>query len=406
MRDGSDQLDQLLQLHSENEVVEFKEAKNTFDFDKLGQYFSALSNEASLQGTEAAWLVFGVDDQKQVVGTSFRQDSGKLQSLYREIADQTGNRLTFRAIHEIFCEEKRVLLFEIPPAALGSPTSWKGHYYGRDGESLGPLNPDERRRLEWQGQTITPFERRFAFLNASVSHILSLLDWEGYYKLFNYPKPTNAQDVVARFVMDKIVIRENQVLHITNLGAVLFARDLRQFDQLEYKRLRIIFYDGTGRTGGKQEHTGHRGYALGFENALNWLNEKLPNREEIGSARRVHIATYPPKAIRELLANALIHQNFDTSGSAPMVEVFTNRIEVSNPGVPLINVLQFLNHLPVSRNEAIAATMHALDFCERRGSGIDRIVEECEKHLLPAPDFIRGTILPKLFYTRLGCYVK
>ncbi len=383
-------LRKLLALPAESELVEFKEAKNSFDTDKLGEYFSALSNEANLKGSEEAWLVFGISNTQKVVGTSFRTDPVKLQNLKKEIADHASNRLTFRDIHEATHEGQRVLLFEIPPAIPGQPTAWKGHCYGRDGESLGALNTDERHRIERQGPSLTPFERRIAFADASISHVLSLLDWEGYYELFGHPKPSSSQDIIARFALDKILVRENGLFHITNLGAVLFARDLRQFERLEYKRLRVIFYEGTGRTGAKQEHNGHRGYALGFESALTWLNEKLPSHEEIGPVRRVRIATYPPKAIRELLANALIHQDLDASGSAPMIEVFVNRVEVSNPGVPLINVLQFLNHLPISRNEAIAAIMHILDFCERRGSGIDRVVEECEKHFLPAPDFIRG----------------
>nr|GFC99588.1 hypothetical protein [Tanacetum cinerariifolium] len=189
---------------------------------------------------------------------------------------------------------------------------------------------------------------------------------------------------------DKAVVREQGILHITNMGAILFARDLKQFTRLEHKGLRIIIYNGTGRTNGGREQTGRLGYAIGFTKALTWLNERLPSREEITATRREEIPTYPVKAIRELVANALIHQDFTTSGSSPMVEVFDNRIEVTNPGAPLINVLQFLNHTPISRNEDIADVMKALDFCERRGSGVDRIVEECEKHFLPAPDFIRG----------------
>lgn len=380
----------LLAVPGESELVEFKEATDSFDSDKLGKYFSALSNEANLKEVTEAWLAFGISDAQKVIGTAFRTDSTKLQNLYKEVADHTANRLTFRGIYEVMHEGKRVVLFEIPPAIAGQPTTWKGHYYGRDGASIGPLNIDERQRIEQQGRPRPVFERGIAFADASPSHVLGLLDWEGYYQLFNHPKPGSAQDIIARFVLDKVIVRENGLLHITNLGAALFARDLRQFERLEYKRLRVIFYEGTGRTGAKHEQSGHRGYALGFEGALNWLNDRLPAHEEIGAVHRVRVADYPPKAIRELLANALIHQDFETPGSSPMIEIFDNRIEVTNPGIPLINVLQFLNHMPVSRNEAIAATMHLMGFCERRGSGIDRIVEECEKHFLPAPDFIKG----------------
>ena len=383
-------LRKLLAMPAESELVEFKEAKNNFDSDKLGEYFSALSNEANLKGVDEAWLVFGVNNAQDAIGTAFRSDPVKLQSLKKEVADFTTNRLTFRGIYEVIHEGKRVVLFEIPPATAGHPTAWKGHYYGRDGESLGPLNTDERHRIEGRSLASTVFERGIAFVNASVSHILELLDWQKYFTLSGYPEPIDAQEIVMRLVSIKAVVRANSQLHISNLGAVLFARDLRQFEHLAYKAIRIILYEGTGRTGAKTEQTGQLGYAVGFNRAANWLNERLPSREEIGQAFRETIPTYPIKAVRELMANALIHQDFTVSGSTLMVEVFVNRIEITNPGVPLINVLEFLNHIPVSRNEAIADVMQQFKICERRGSGIDSIVEECEKYQLPAPEFIQG----------------
>jgi ATP-dependent DNA helicase RecG len=380
----------LLSLPAESELVEFKEAKTTFDSDKLGEYFSALSNEANLKSAQEAWLVFGVNNAQEVVGTAFRADPVKLQSLTKEIADHCTNRLTFRGIHELTHEGKRVILFEIPPATAGYPTAWKGHHYGRDGESLGPLNTDERHRIEGRFQQQIGFERGIAYANASISHILELLDWQKYFALCEYPEPSDAQEIVVRLASVKAIVRADGQLHITNLGAVLFARDLRRFEHLAYKSIRIILYEGTGRTGAKVAQTGQMGYAVGFNRAANWLNDRLPSHEEIGRAVRSTVPTYPIKAVRELMANALIHQDFTVSGSTLMVEVFANRIEITNPGTPLINVLEFLNHIPVSRNEAVAATMQLFNFCERQGSGIDRVVEECEKHQLPAPDFIRG----------------
>jgi len=388
--DLTELLRKLLAMPAENELVEFKEASANYDTDKLGKYFSALSNEANLKGAAEAWLIFGITDKQEVVGTGFRSTQAKLHNLKQEIAEHCTNRLSFREIHEIQYQDKRVILFEIPPATLGQPTAWKGHFYGREGESLNALNTDERHRIERQGLSQPIFERGIAFANASVSHVMGLIDWEGYFELFGYPPPADAQSIIARFLQDKLVVRESGLLHITNLGAVLFARDLREFERLEYKRVRVVFYEGTGRTGAKRETIGQKGYALGFKGVLDWLNDRLPSNEEIHKVRREQVPLYPVKAVRELVANALIHQDFLATGAAPMIEVFDNRIEITNPGAPLINVLQFLNHAPISRNEAIAATMHQLDFCERRGSGIDRIVEECEKHQLPAPNFISG----------------
>lgn len=145
-------LHELLSCDGENEIVEFKEAKRTYDFTKLGKYFSALSNEANLKRVKQAWLVFGVKDNQAVVGTQFRPSPKDLQSLKKEVADKTTNRMTFIDIHEVEHQDGRVLLLEIPAAPQGIPIAWDGHYYGRDGESLGPLNLDEIERIRAQNR--------------------------------------------------------------------------------------------------------------------------------------------------------------------------------------------------------------------------------------------------------------
>ncbi len=146
----SAKLDDLLQLPAENEVVEFKEAKNGYDFTKLGKYFSALCNEANLKRQRAAWLVFGVNDQRQVVGSHFRLTRKDLDSLKEEIANKTTHRITFIEIHEVVHANGRVVLFEIPAAPKGLPVAFEGHYYGRDGEALSPLNLEEIERIRAQ----------------------------------------------------------------------------------------------------------------------------------------------------------------------------------------------------------------------------------------------------------------
>lgn len=399
-RNISHQLDQLLSLPRENEVVEFKEARDNFSLEKMGQYFSALSNEANLKGIDEAWLVFGVTDKKQVVGTTFRPDGDKLYRLSRELADHVGNNLTFRGIHELERDGHRVILFEIPPAIMGTPTTWQGHCYGRDGDSLGALNQDERRRIEHQASEYI-FERESAWQNASYSHVRELIDFEGYFRLFKLPLPSDLPGVLEKFLQDRIVVRapENRY-SITNLGAVLFARDIRQFERLAHKAPRVIFYDGTGRTSAKRELTGQKGYALGFKPMLDYLAERLPATETLGQIQRETVPLFPINALRELVANALIHQDFTVRGSAPMIEVFANRIEVTNPGRPLIDTLRFIDHSPRSRNEALAGMLRRLGICEERGSGIDLVVELCEQYHLPAPEFItsgdytRATIFP------------
>lgn len=151
-------LETLLSLTSENEVVEFKEAKNNYDFNKLGKYFSAISSEANLCGKPYGWLVFGVEDKKHtVVGTNYRSNRTDLDKLKGEIASKTTNRITFIEIHEFIKGGGRVLMFQIPAAPRGIPVSFDGHYYARDGEELVPLNLERRsnesehRRLNMTG---------------------------------------------------------------------------------------------------------------------------------------------------------------------------------------------------------------------------------------------------------------
>lgn len=145
-------LTQLRETNIENEIIEFKEAKNNFDFNKLGMYFSALCNEANLKGKEYSWLVFGiVDGEKKIVGSNYRSGNrASLDSLKKEIADKTTNRISFIEIYELFLSEGRVIMFQIPAAPAGIPIAWDGHFYGRDGESSGPLNLEEIERIRKQ----------------------------------------------------------------------------------------------------------------------------------------------------------------------------------------------------------------------------------------------------------------
>jgi len=147
-------LNQLRSQGIENEVVEFKEAKNQYDFSKIGKYFSALCNEANLKNKRSAWLVFGVkDNDKSIVGSRFRTNRVDLDSLKAEVANHTTGRLTFMEIYEVAEPEGRVVLFEIPAAPKGIPIAWQGHYYGRDGEELNALNLEEVERIREQARS-------------------------------------------------------------------------------------------------------------------------------------------------------------------------------------------------------------------------------------------------------------
>lgn len=143
-------LNEFRNLPAETEWLEFKEAVNNFEVEKLGKYFSALSNEANLKSLDFGWLVFGLKDDKSIVGTNFRRDKKHLDKLKGEISEHTTYRISFVAIHELNLSEGRVLMFQIPAALRGIATEWKGHFYGRDGENLVPLSEEKKERIRKQ----------------------------------------------------------------------------------------------------------------------------------------------------------------------------------------------------------------------------------------------------------------
>ena len=156
-------LHSLLTLPAETELVEFKKAENSFSDTDLGEYFSALSNEANLKGVERAWLAFGVDNNThKVLGSNYKPTRPSLDEIKKKVADQTTNRITFDEIYEVKYEERRVVRLQIPAAPLGLPIAYKGHYYGRDGESLVALNLHEielirsqaNARADWSAEVI------------------------------------------------------------------------------------------------------------------------------------------------------------------------------------------------------------------------------------------------------------
>ena len=163
-------LDSFLALPHETEWLEFKEAKGNFDSNELGKYFSALSNEAVLKGRDFGWLIFGVSDDHSVCGSAYRENPSSLQRLKQEVASQTSGRLTFEEIHVVTHPQGRVVMFQIPPATLGTPTDWKGHWYGRNGESLVPLTLPKLQRILSGSSELTEIDR-------FESHLMDYGNW-------------------------------------------------------------------------------------------------------------------------------------------------------------------------------------------------------------------------------------
>jgi predicted HTH transcriptional regulator len=165
----------------------------------------------------------------------------------------------------------------------------------------------------------------------------------------------------------------------------LFAKRLDDFHSLRRKAIRVIQYSKFSRTETLKEQLGVKGYASGFEGLISFINGLLPSNEVIEQALRKTVPRFPDLAVRELVANALIHQDFFVSGAGPMVEIFEDRIEITNPGSPLIDTQRFVDSPPRSRNEALASLMRRIGICEERGSGWDKVAFQTEIYQLPAP---------------------
>jgi ATP-dependent DNA helicase RecG len=202
------------------------------------------------------------------------------------------------------------------------------------------------------------------------------------------PLPQNKDGIFEKLKADNLVYECVDGWAITNLGAILFAKNLQDFNRLSRKALRIIHYQGKNRIKTKSENLRLKGYAVDFEDNIQYINNLLPKNEVIGQALRKEVRMYPEIAIRELVANALIHQDFTIFGTGPTIEIFEDRIEITNPGHPLVDTLRMMDEPPRSRNESIASLMRRMNICEERGSGIDKVIFEIEFYQLPPPNFV------------------
>ena len=216
--------------------------------------------------------------------------------------------------------------------------------------------------------------------------------------------------IVEKMVDENFVSEmDNGNYSITNMGALLFAKDLNKFQHLKRKAIRVIQYKGAGRTNAIREEVFTQGYAMAFESICKYMISSIPQNEEItGSYRQKHIM-FPEKAIREMVGNVIIHQDLMVRGSGPMLEIFDSRIEASNPGTLLVDVDRIIDTAPHSRNEAIASFLRIVHICEERGSGFDRMEESMSELKIPAPkvesadDFVRTKLY---WYPSLNCWKK
>lgn len=380
---------ELVKLSKETEWVEFKE--NNADPEMIGKTISALSNTSALLGKKTAYLVWGVEDSTHdIIATTFQPSIATYnnQELESWLLQKLSPKINFKFYEFDYAEGKPIVILEIQPTS-NRPVIFNGTEYIRIGSYTKKLRefPEKEREL-WRVFDRVAFEEQIALEKATKEQVLSLLDYVTYFRLLKFPIPESHEGILEALSADSIVnATEAGFWDITNLGAILFANKLSDFKHLARKAVRMILYKGNNRLETTKEITGSKGYAIGYEGIIETLKILLPSNEVIGEALRHEVPMYPELALRELIANMLIHQDFNFTGTSPMIEIFEHRIEISNPGSSLIAIERLMDKPPRSRNEGIASLMRRMGICEERGSGIDRVVAQSEIYQLPAPLF-------------------
>ncbi len=373
-------LNELVKQPIESEWVEFK--LNFHSEQEIGERISALANGAAIHNQEFGYLVFGIEDKTHIIkGTTFKPKQHKKgnEELEHWLAQRLDPRIDFR-IHEFAYDATRQIAVFVIPATQNRPIDFFHHAYIRVGSITRKLSefPDKEAKI-WRKKS-KPYEQEIAKDNLNASDVIRLLSTETYFDLMKLPYPSNQNGVIEKFITENLVVKSRGYA-ITNLGAILFAKSLPEFETVERKSVRVIVYKGKNKVETVREQIGAKGYALGFLGLVDWINSQLPANEEIGKALRKESRMYPEIAIRELVANALIHQDLAVKGF-PMIEVFSDRIEISNPGNPLITPDRFIDSY-ISRNEKLADLMRRMGFCEEKGSGLDKVIFYNELYQLP-----------------------
>lgn len=386
-KDLKAKLDEFLRLPAETEWVEFKTAATSFSVDNLGKYFSALSNEANLKHQEDGWLVFGVNDVKSIVGTSYRKDRKSLDKLKGEIAEHTTSRIGFIEIHELILPNGRVLMFQIPKARRGVPTEWKGFCYGREGDSTIPLSEEKRDRIrnqvvqeDWSsvivpGATISDLDTQ-AIQKARENYKL---------KFSNRAAEVDSWNDTTFLNKAKITIQGK----ITRTAIILLGNEESEhFVNPADIKIRWVLKDSRG-------------------NELDWTVESCPFLlavEQIYSRIRNlkyrylkqdtlfpdEVDRYEPFIIREAINNCIAHQDYSLGGRINVIEgedylIFTNLGNFIPGSVEKV----IRDDAPEEnyRNKFLVTAMVNLNMVDTIGSGIRKMFNFQRLRFFPLPEY-------------------
>lgn len=392
--DIEEKLDELIASQSETEVTEFKEAKNSFSFDELGQYFSALSNEANLHNKNCAWLIFGIEDKKHIiVGTNYRKSAKDLNNLKEEIARQTSEHLSFIEIYE--CKRKdpagknqRILLFQIPPAPKGIPIAFKRMYYGRDGESLVGLSIEKIERIrsqskseDWSAKLIT---------EASIKDLDSdAIQFARHVYIQKNPKL--AEEVPTwddQTFLNKAKLTING--KITNTAIVLLGKsESEHYISPATSKITWILKDKDGIEKDYEHFTCP--LILSIQEVYKKIRNIKYRYIAEGTLFPDEVQQYDPYTIREALNNCIAHQDYTMSGKIILIEKEDGELIFSNSGDFIPSSIEDVikSDAPENRyrNSFLANAMVNLNMIDTIGSGIKKLFNIQRDKFFPLPEY-------------------
>lgn len=382
-------LTELRSLPAETEVMEFKEAKNGYDFTKLGKYFSALCNEANLKGKQEAWLVFGVENNhRNIVGSLFRNGNRPyLDSLKGEIANKTTNRITFIEIYELNLPEGRVVMLQIPAAPPGIPVSFEGHYYGRDGEELSPLNLEEIERIRRQS-TINDWSSVTCPATVSQLDEAAIAKAKYNYKIKNPRIVGEVEGWDTPTFLTKTKLLENGQLTRT---AILLLGKPEAVAHLSPVQPQIswVLYN-KDKVERDYQHF-EPPYILAVDEVFAKIRNLKYRYMKDGTLFPDEVDQYDPQNIKEALSNCIAHMDYTLAGRISVAENEDGYISFTNPGTFLPGSIKEVidSEEPPSfyRNTLLAKTMESFNMIDSIGSGIKRMFRVQRERFFPMPDY-------------------
>ncbi len=379
----NDLMPQLLRLPRENGYVEFKHSHHKPE--EIGKYLSALANSAFLADQPYGYMVFGVEEVTgRIVGTKFKAYEHKMANKDLELwlADLLAPRINFK-IYSFFYGAKELVLFQIT-ASSGQPTFFANLAYTKVRNQVQFLREFPELELKLWQKPIGGFELQYAKQDLSAADVLALLDTHAVFELLlKIPYPTTQAGVFDKLLTEKLVVSDHGRYHLTYLGALLFAKNLQKLE-LGRKAPRVTKYKGKEKPVVEQDQFLALGYGPGFQPLINHILASLPPGNTSGATTQG--AAYPPLAIRELVANALVHQDFTQQGNFLTIKIYKDRLEISNPGLPCVEPNRFSDGHSAC-NPLLANAMRRMGFGQDNGSGIVTVLTQCEAFQLPSPDF-------------------